>query len=92
MTPSTLSDLCCITTKTHLKHLVKAIDRIRDHLVFTTFGTHQHLRISKLNMVEDLIFRDQVRYDMKVDLKVVENYEQPQPQAATTTEKSKKRS
>lgn len=44
MTPSTLSDLCCITTKTHLKHLVKAIDRIRDHLVFTTFGTHQHVK------------------------------------------------
>ena len=44
MTPSTLSDLCCITTKTHLKHLVKAIDRIRDHLVFTTFGQHQHVK------------------------------------------------
>ena len=44
LTPATLSDLCCITTKTHLKHLVKAIDRIRDHLVFTTFGQHQHVK------------------------------------------------
>eukprot|EP00483_Globobulimina_turgida_P008944 UN08962 len=44
MTPSTLSSICCITTKTHLKQLVKAIDKIRDHLVFNEFGQLAHVK------------------------------------------------
>eukprot|EP01083_Nonionella_stella_P008840 25580_1 len=44
MTPSTLSAICCITTKTHLKQLVKAIDKIRDHLVFHGFGQQAHVK------------------------------------------------
>eukprot|EP00484_Ammonia_sp_Unknown_P022700 CAMPEP_0197027988 /NCGR_PEP_ID=MMETSP1384-20130603/7815_1 /TAXON_ID=29189 /ORGANISM="Ammonia sp." /LENGTH=744 /DNA_ID=CAMNT_0042456923 /DNA_START=89 /DNA_END=2323 /DNA_ORIENTATION=- len=44
MTPSTLSSVCCITTKTHLKVLVKAIDRIRDHMVFGGFAQLPHVK------------------------------------------------
>jgi hypothetical protein len=44
MTPVTLQNICCITTKTHLKQIVKAIDKIRDYVVFNGFGQKAHVK------------------------------------------------